>query len=129
MQGDSSRDSFNPARHYSAVRLQQGRVITDADWNEQADLTRYRAERLARDTIGPCGAPLDAAGYALTAETHAFAVQAVDADVVWVCGEDGALLRTGDGGASWQLVALQTSAHLRALAQAGGVGWAAGDSG
>ncbi|MGV8803590.1 MAG: DUF6519 domain-containing protein [Polaromonas sp.] len=129
MQGDSSRDSFNPARHYSAVRLQQGRVITDADWNEQADLTRYRAERLARDTIGPCGAPQDAAGYALTADTHAFAVQAVDANVAWIAGEDGALLRTGDGGASWQLVSLQTSAHLRALAQAGGVGWAAGDGG
>lgn len=129
MQGDLSRDSFNPALHYSAVRLQQGRVITDADWNEQADLTRYRAERLARDTIGPCGAPLDAAGYALSADTHALAVQAVDANVAWVCGEDGALLRTGDGGASWQLVTLQTSAHLRALAQAGGVGWAAGDSG
>jgi len=52
MKGDLSRNTFDRALHYSAVRLQQGRIVTDADWNEQADLTRYRAERQARDTIG-----------------------------------------------------------------------------
>ena len=49
MKADLSRDTFDRALHYSAVRLQQGRIVTDADWNEQADLTRYRAERQARD--------------------------------------------------------------------------------
>ena len=92
MKGDLSRNTFDRALHYSAVRLQQGRIVTDADWNEQADLTRYRAERLARDTIGACGAPMDAAGYALVAETNALAVHAVNANVAWVGGEDGALL-------------------------------------
>jgi photosystem II stability/assembly factor-like uncharacterized protein len=129
MKGDFSRETFDRTRHFSAVRLQQGRVVTDADWNEQADLTRHRAERLARDTIGACGVSLEAAGYALTAETHALAVLALDAARAWIAAEDGALLVTADGGASWTLAALDTAAHLRALAGAGGVGWAVGDGG
>ena len=35
MKGDFSRETFDRARHYSAVLLQQGRVQLDADWNEQ----------------------------------------------------------------------------------------------
>lgn len=129
MKGDLTRETFDRALHYSAVRLQQGRIVTDADWNEQADLTRYRSERLARDTIGSCGAPMDAAGYALVAETNALAVHAVNANVAWVTGEDGALLRTSDGGEAWTLIDLGTSVHLRALHQAGGTGWAVGNGG
>ena len=129
MKGDFSRDTFDRTRHFSAVRLQQGRVVTDADWNEQADLTRYRAGRLARDIIGGCGVPLEAAGYALTAETHAHAVLALDTSRAWIAAEDGALLTTADGGASWTLVALDTPAHLRALATGGGMGWAVGEGG
>ena len=129
MKADLSRNTFDRALHFSAVRLQQGRIVTDADWNEQADLTRYRAERQARDTIGACGAPLDAAGYALVAETNALAVHALNANVAWIAAEDGALLRTTNGGADWTLVDLATSAHLRAVAQVGGIGWAVGDGG
>lgn len=129
MKGDLTRETFDRALHYSAVRLQQGRIVTDADWNEQADLTRYRAERLARDTIGPCGTPLDAAGYALVAETNALAVHAVNANVAWVTGEDGALLTTSNAGADWALVDLHTTARLYAVQQVGGVGWLAGDGG
>src|SRR5690349_13577558 len=98
MEGDLSRSTFDRALHYSSVRLQQGRIVTDADWNEQADLTRYRAERQARDTIGPCGAPMDAAGYALLPETNAFAVHAVNANVAWITAEDGVLLSTSNAG-------------------------------
>jgi photosystem II stability/assembly factor-like uncharacterized protein len=129
MKGDLSRNTFDRASHYSAVRLQQGRIVTDADWNEQADLTRYRAELQARDTIGICGAPMDAAGFALVAETNAFAVHAVNANVAWIAAEDGVLLRTSNTGADWTLVDLQTTAHLRALQQVGGVGWVVGDGG
>lgn len=129
MKSDLTRETFDRSLHYSAVRLQQGRIVTDADWNEQADLTRYRAERLARDTIGPCGAPLNAAGYALVAETNALAVHAVNANVAWVTGEDGALLTTSNAGADWALVDLHTTARLHAVQQAGGVGWLAGDGG
>ena len=35
MKSDKSRDTFHPEKHFSSVRLQQGRVLTDADWNEQ----------------------------------------------------------------------------------------------
>jgi photosystem II stability/assembly factor-like uncharacterized protein len=129
MKSDLSRDTFERAHHYSAVRLQQGRVVTDADWNEQADLTRYRAERAARDTIGACGAPLDAAGYALVAETNALAVHALNANVVWIAAEDGVLLRSTNGGADWLPVDAGTTATLRALADVGGTGWAVGDGG
>jgi photosystem II stability/assembly factor-like uncharacterized protein len=129
MKGDLSRNTFDRARHYSSVRLQQGRVVTDADWNEQADLTRNRAEVQARDTIGACGAPLAAAGYALVAETNALAVHAVNANVAWIAAEDGLLLQTSNGGADWSVVDLNTTANLHGLQQVGGVGWAVGDSG
>ena len=129
MKGDLTRETFGRALHYSAVRLQQGRIVTDADWNEQADLTRDRAERLACDTIGPCGAPLGAAGYALVAETGALAVLAVNANVAWVTAEDGALLTTANAGADWSLVDVQTTARLNAVQQVAGVGWLAGDRG
>ncbi|MGH8720344.1 MAG: DUF6519 domain-containing protein [Burkholderiales bacterium] len=129
MKADLSRNTFDRAQHYSAVRLQQGRIVTDADWNEQADIARYRAERQARDTIGPCGAPLDAAGYRLVAETNALAVHALNANVAWIVAEDGALLATSNGGADWTLVDLQSSAHLRAIATAGNAGWVVGDGG
>jgi photosystem II stability/assembly factor-like uncharacterized protein len=129
MDGDQSRVTFDRASHHSAVLLQQGRIVTDADWNEQADLTRYRAELQARDTIGTCGAPMDAAGFALVAETNAFAVHVVDANEAWVAAEDGVLLHTSDAGAHWKLIDLRTTAHLRALQLAGNVGWVVGDGG
>lgn len=129
MKADLSRNTFDRSRHYSAVRLQQGRVVTDADWNEQADISRYRAELAARDTIGPCGAPLDAAGYGLVAETNALAVQALNANVAWILAEDGVLLATTDRGANWTLVDTATSANLRAIAVAGNTGWLVGDGG
>src|SRR5262245_56968992 len=126
MKADLSRNTFDRAQHFSSVRLQQGRVVTDADWNEQADITRYRAERLALDTIGSCGAPLEGAGYALVAETNAFAVRAFSANEAWVVGEDGALLMTTDEGADWPLADSATTAHLRAMAGADGVFWIVG---
>jgi len=128
MKADLSRNTFDRTRHYSAVRLQQGRVVTDADWNEQADIGRYRAERAARDTIGPCGAPLDAAGYRLVAETNALAVRVLNANVGWIAAEDGVLLAMTNG-ADWALVDAATSENLRAIAFAGSTGWLVGDGG
>ncbi|WP_420227250.1 DUF6519 domain-containing protein [Pigmentiphaga litoralis] len=129
MKGDLSRTTFDPAHHYSAVRLQQGRIVTDADWNEQADLTQHRARLTARDVIGPSGAPFDAAGFGLHADTRALAVLALNDNVVWIAAEDGALLGTTNGGATWDMADLGTAAHLRALATAGGTVWVVGDGG
>jgi hypothetical protein len=63
MKGDFSRQTFDPRKHYSGVLMQQGRVQTDADWNEQEAIGRRRTQLEARDVIGPCGGPEDAAGF------------------------------------------------------------------
>lgn len=57
MQGDFSRWTFDPRRDYRSVLMQQGRVLLDADWNEQSELTRYHDEIRARDVIGRAGSP------------------------------------------------------------------------
>jgi N-acetylneuraminic acid mutarotase len=65
MKGDFSRFSFDPRRHYSRVLLQQGRVQTDSDWNEQGDIAAYQRDTSLRDVIGPIGVPRDQAGFAI----------------------------------------------------------------
>lgn len=60
MHGDFSRLTFDPAHHYSAVLLQQGRVQLDADANEQSVLANHFLRRLAADLIGPYGGVGDA---------------------------------------------------------------------
>jgi len=63
MKGDFSRNIFQPARHYSTVLMQQGRVLLDADWNEQASIFAYYLRSLARDLIGPYGGPETNCGF------------------------------------------------------------------
>ena len=69
MKGDFTRDTFNPAKHFSRVLLQQGRVGLDADWNEQAEITAYRTETEALDVIGRAGAPKHDPGFAISQGT------------------------------------------------------------
>jgi hypothetical protein len=57
MRGDFSRDSFDPARHFSRVLLQQGRVQLDADANEQTSILLHYLRTLATDLIGRFGGP------------------------------------------------------------------------
>ena len=57
MKGDFTRRTFDPAKRYSGVRLQQGRVGLDADFNEQADLEAFLRETALADVVGPCGVP------------------------------------------------------------------------
>ena len=66
MKGDFSRQTFDARKHYSGVLMQQGRVQTDADWNEQEAIQRRRTQIESRDVIGRCGAPEDDAGFAVT---------------------------------------------------------------
>ena len=65
MKADLSRLTFDPTRRYRAVRMQQGRVQMDADWNEQQDILNRRIETETADTVGPVGVPLSAPGFAL----------------------------------------------------------------
>ncbi|MBI2767728.1 MAG: hypothetical protein HYX53_17670 [Chloroflexi bacterium] len=68
MNGDFSRETFDPKRHYSRVLMQQGRVQLDADWNEQGAIAGYLAETQGTDVIGPCGAPIGNAGFEITTD-------------------------------------------------------------
>jgi hypothetical protein len=62
MRGDFSRLTFWPKKHYSGVRMQQGRVQLDADWNEQVDIQAHLQRTLARDLLGTSGVPLSQTG-------------------------------------------------------------------
>lgn len=65
MHGDFSRWTFDPVDGYRAVLLQQGRVLLDADWNEQTEITARHDEVRSRDVVGRVGGPLDGGGFAL----------------------------------------------------------------
>jgi hypothetical protein len=54
---DISRDIFNPQKHYTGVRMQQGRVLTDDDWNEEERIEDEDKRRGRIDIIGPYGSP------------------------------------------------------------------------
>lgn len=71
MKADFSRLTFDPARHYSGVWMQQGRVQVDADSNEQATIARRRVELEAADLIGGCGGPIGAAGFEMVLDVAA----------------------------------------------------------
>jgi hypothetical protein len=55
MSKDISRYLFQPSKHYSGVRMQQGRVTLDSDWNEGARLEAEEARQTRLDLIGPMG--------------------------------------------------------------------------
>lgn len=65
MRGDFSRSTFEPGQHYTSVRLQQGRMQLDADWNEQMDILLHLLRAQAQDLLGPYGAPAASAGFAI----------------------------------------------------------------
>ncbi|MFI1044898.1 DUF6519 domain-containing protein [Streptomyces griseoruber] len=59
MHGDFSRLTYRPQEHYAAVVSQQGRVLLDAESNEQAQLGLSADRSLAADLIGRHGGPGD----------------------------------------------------------------------
>ena len=63
MPGDFSRRTFNPQKRYAGVEAQQGRVLTDADVNEQLDIGQHRTQTEAIDAIGRCGVPKTVGGF------------------------------------------------------------------
>src|SRR3954468_22200228 len=63
MKGDFSRSTFRPDKHYSGVRMQQGRVQLDADWNEQIDIQQRLDETSTLDLAGQSGAPRNGGGF------------------------------------------------------------------
>lgn len=67
MTGDISAFLFDPRQAYSSVRLQQGRVITDLDWNESANIEDARRRDLLRALV--CGHGSTDEGFRLVGAT------------------------------------------------------------
>lgn len=57
MSGDYSRHRFDPRNHYAGVKMQQGRVQLDADWNEWTDAIDRHTRAETVDTFGVFPSP------------------------------------------------------------------------
>jgi len=53
MKGDFSKGRFKGNNNFNGVLQQQGRVMLDADWNEQTYITNQWQDSAAQDTFGP----------------------------------------------------------------------------
>ncbi len=51
MKTQISRKTFNLKKRYSGVYQQQGRMLTDADWNEKVDLEKQRIKSLMSELV------------------------------------------------------------------------------
>ncbi|MFV2054109.1 DUF6519 domain-containing protein [Aliiroseovarius sp. YM-037] len=58
MSGDYSRFSHDALRRYSALLMQQGRVLLDSDFNELVEIVSDRIGKLSFDAMGNPGIPL-----------------------------------------------------------------------
>ncbi len=63
MNGDFTRDSFDPRKRFTRVMMQQGRVQLDSDWNEQTSLTLGYVRTLAGDLLGRGAGPEAKCGF------------------------------------------------------------------
>ena len=52
MKTEISRDSHQPGKRYSGVYQQQGRMLTDADWNELVVILNERLSDALKDVVG-----------------------------------------------------------------------------
>ena len=52
MKTEISRDSHQPQKRYSGVYQQQGRMLTDADWNELVEILKERLNDALKDVVG-----------------------------------------------------------------------------
>ncbi len=71
MKADLSRNSFARSKNFGAVRQQQGRVLIDADWNEQSDIAADRDRRFSVDVLNADGAPVEEGGFAIQVADNA----------------------------------------------------------
>src|SRR6266540_6778924 len=59
---NGNRDTFDPAKQYLGVRMQQGVPILDRDWNELEDIRRYYQRMLGKYYLGD-GVPSGVDGF------------------------------------------------------------------
>nr|WP_320010953.1 DUF6519 domain-containing protein [uncultured Desulfobulbus sp.] len=67
MKTQISNNSFQADKNYSGVYLQQGRMITDADWNELTDIEKTRLHSALADLVAG-GAPRGSYGLRIIAD-------------------------------------------------------------
>lgn len=84
MKGDFARVTFDPAQHRTRVLQQQGRVLLEADWNEQAGIQLHLLHTLIRDLVGPCWAV--GSGFLVTPGQDSLATWPVKAGHFYVDG-------------------------------------------
>jgi hypothetical protein len=82
MKGDFTRDTFDPAKHYSRVLMQQGRVQLDADWNEQHAIVLTYLRTLTRDIVGPHAGPVNDCGFEIITQETSSRLDAIITDPV-----------------------------------------------
>ncbi len=73
MKTQISRDSYQEEKQYSGIYQQQGRMLTDADWNEFVDIVNGRLNQLAQAVIGS-GTPKDS-GLKIATQGSDFKIQ------------------------------------------------------
>jgi hypothetical protein len=83
MKGDFSRDTFDPANHFSRVLMQQGRVQLDADWNEQTSILLHYLRTLAADVIGSHAGPDAGMGFDLITKNRFKNLEDKDRTAQW----------------------------------------------
>ncbi|HMB51760.1 MAG TPA: DUF6519 domain-containing protein, partial [Thermoanaerobaculia bacterium] len=93
MKGDFTRSTFDRRKRYASVRMQQGRVQIDADWNEQADVESHLHETAIGAILGPGAAPAAGGGFAVTVAPGGGDLLLGDG-LLWV---DGILCELGPG--------------------------------
>lgn len=76
MKGDFSRVTFDKAKHFSRVLMQQGRVQLDADWNEQAAILLHYLRALAVDLGSEHWGPTSGTGFEITSKSNDFTISA-----------------------------------------------------
>jgi hypothetical protein len=69
MKGDFTRNTFDPAKQFTRVLMQQGRVQLDADWNEQGAILLHYIQAFAADLIGPYAGPQANLGFGISLVT------------------------------------------------------------
>ena len=87
MHGDFTRWTYRPEHAYRSVLLQQGRVLLDAEWNEQTEITAHHDEARMGDLVGGSGGPAPQpgtgpGGFAILAADGSVPASAAWADLV-----------------------------------------------
>jgi hypothetical protein len=72
--GNISRFPRSPHKGYRQVLLQQGRVLLDADFNEQGNLAAYALRRLTHDLLGRHAGPAHELGFAIDRTPEGFTI-------------------------------------------------------